>query len=290
MKFSYIAIIFALITCSFNIFSTNAYYFNASQIVVIADVHGDLKRFKYILRDADVIDKNDRWIAKSNTAVVQLGDQIDPKRITKTDIKHHFDVIYFTARLERIANDNGCIFVSIIGNHEHMNMDRIKNKSDIRDIVAKRSIVTIINSYLFCHGSLKLNHHYILQKHGKTIDDVNMVWSKYVNDSPMTTDEIAVLDGLILNTSDSILYTKHPDGKNDTYELLNLYEIDYMMVGHMLTKYIHLKNRIWYLDQLLEEAFDNGIYSYITIINDNIVVNTIGNYFDIHNLFMFSIL
>lgn len=287
MKFSRIALLFTLIIT--NVFSTNASYFNASRIVVIADVHGDLKRFKYILRDAEVIDKNDRWIAKPNTAVVQLGDQIDPKHYTTYDIKHHFDVIYFTDKLEQLANDNGGLFVSIIGNHEHMNMDRIKNKSNVRDIVAKRRIIKIINNYLFCHGSFKLNHHYILQKHRKTIDDVNIIWEKYVNDSPMTIDETVVLNGLILNTSDSVIYTKQPDEKNDTYELLKIYEIDYMMVGHMLTKYIHLKNRIWFLDQLLKEAFDNGIYSYITITNDNIVVNTLGKYFDMYDFFMFRI-
>lgn len=284
MRLSNIAILFMFI-----IEASNAFYYNASRIVVVADVHGDLKRFKYILRNAEVIDKHDKWIAKPNTVVVQLGDQIDPKTTYVYDEKHHFDVVYYTNALEQIAKKNGCLFVSIIGNHEHMNMDRIKNRTDLQEIISNRYVVAIINNYLFCHASLKLKHHNILQKYGKTLSDVNMIWSKYVKDFQMTIDEIAILDDVILNTTDSIIYTKNPDEKKDTEQVLNIYDVDYMMVGHLITKYIHMENRIWYLDQLLKKAFDDGVYSYITITNGNIVLNTISNYFNIYNYILYMI-
>lgn len=284
MRISNIALIFLFI-----IEATNAFYFNASRIIVIADVHGDLKRLKYILQDADVIDKNDKWIAKPNTVIVQLGDQIDPKTSYVYDEKHHFDVVYYTDKLEQIAKMNSCLFMSIIGNHEQMNMDRMKNKSDLIDIISNRYVVAIINNYLFCHGSLKLNHHNILQKYGKTLSDINVIWRKYAKNTPMTNDETSILDDLILNTSESILYTKHPDERKDIEKLLDIYDVDYMMVGHLVTKYIHLKNRIWYLDQLIKDAFENGIYSYVTIVNDNIVINTISSYLKIYDYTMFWI-
>ncbi len=53
-------------------------YNNINRIIIIGDVHGDLKRFKKILIDAKIINNRLEWIAEPpNTIVVQLGDQID---------------------------------------------------------------------------------------------------------------------------------------------------------------------------------------------------------------------
>jgi len=49
-----------------------------NRLVIIGDIHGDIKRFKNILLDAKIINNNIEWIAEpQNTIVIQMGDQID---------------------------------------------------------------------------------------------------------------------------------------------------------------------------------------------------------------------
>jgi hypothetical protein len=53
-------------------------YEHNNRIVIIGDIHGDIRRFKDILIDAKIINKNIEWIAEpKNTIVVQMGDQVD---------------------------------------------------------------------------------------------------------------------------------------------------------------------------------------------------------------------
>ena len=53
-------------------------YPNCDRLVIIGDIHGDIKRLKNILIDAKVINNNIEWIAEpKNTIVVQMGDQVD---------------------------------------------------------------------------------------------------------------------------------------------------------------------------------------------------------------------
>ena len=57
------------------------------RLVIIGDIHGDIKRFKNILIDAKIINNNIEWIAEpKNTIVIQMGDQIDSlNRMTDND-------------------------------------------------------------------------------------------------------------------------------------------------------------------------------------------------------------
>ena len=49
-----------------------------NRLVVVGDIHGDIRRFKDILIDAKVINNNIEWIAEpKNTIVIQMGDQVD---------------------------------------------------------------------------------------------------------------------------------------------------------------------------------------------------------------------
>jgi hypothetical protein len=249
-----------------------------SKIVVIADVHSDIHRFKQILQDAHIIDKKDHWIAPPNTFVVQLGDQIDPKLPDKDDISdnHHYKMIYFTDNLQKSAQANSSNFISMIGNHELMNLEKIKTKSKLRDIIALRPIVHFdIDKYLFCHGGFKKRHYYILHIYNKTLRDLNTIWYKYVYDMSLTLTEEVILNNLILDTENSILYTRTQDTNRDINMLFNLIDVDYMFVGHTVYDSIRLKDKIWYLDLYLKDAFDNSRYNYIVIENGNIIVKTL---------------
>ena len=252
---------------------------STSNIIIIADVHGDMNRFKYILRDAGVLDKHEKWIAKPNTTVVQLGDQIDPKTVDTDDIskKHHFNMVYFTDYLEYNARKYNCTFISMIGNHEHMNINKIRKKPILANIIANRPVIHQFNNYIFCHASLKMTHHSLMTEYNITFKEVNNLWYKYVLNKPLSYIEQYLLDMLILDV-DSILYTKTPDTKINISTMLDAYDADYMVVGHLISKYVHMKNRIWYLDQLLKNAFDDNVYSYLTIDDDDFNIKPLQKY------------
>ncbi len=254
-------------------------YANISRIVVIADVHDDLKRFKNILEDAQIINTENEWIAEKNTVVVQLGDQIDKKHVDNDDIhnKHHFRVTYYTDYLKTIALQNGCDFISMIGNHEHMNLEKIQQKDALKDIISKRPVVAIINNYLFCHGGFVQHHYDMLKEYHMNIKDLNEIWYKYVNGIELKAYETTILDNLITDKESGILYIRNLGDKYDNNKLFIQLGIDYMFVGHSETKNIFVRNRVWYLDQILKLAFDDNIYNYIDIRENNITIRSLSD-------------
>lgn len=249
-------------------------YTNVSKrIVIIADIHSDYDRFNNILQNAKILDKNNKWIAE-NILLVQLGDQIDRKAIDKYDIsnKHHFRLTYYTDYLKKEAKKYNSDIVSLIGNHELMNIDKIRNKEAVKNIIADRPVLFKFYKYLFCHGGYTKSHYDMLNTFKKDIEDINIIWNKYVMDIDLSAIETEILNYLILNTTDSILYIRKD---LDTKDLLHNLDIEYMFVGHNETKNIHLKNKVWYLDQMLKTAFDNSNYNYLEIIDDTIFVRSL---------------
>jgi len=257
-------------------------YYNISRIVVIADVHDDLYRFQNILIDAKIIDDKNQWIAEANTVVIQLGDQIDRKSMDNDDIpnKHHFRVIKYTDQLKKNAQNKGSDFVSLVGNHELMNIDKIRKKEDILDIVSRRPVIMMIDNYLFCHGGFKLNHYRILKTYHKHLIDINEIWFKYLNQIELSDNEIDILNALILDKDDSILYTRNLGDKYDNSKLFRTLDIDYMFVGHSETDNIYLKDKVWHLDQMLRHAFDDKIYNYVEIEDGNITIKSLSKYYN----------
>jgi hypothetical protein len=252
----------------------NNIYTNISKrIVIIADIHSDYDRFNNILQNAKILDKNNKWIAE-NILLVQLGDQIDRKAIDKYDIsnKHHFRLTYYTDYLKKEAKKYDSDVVSLIGNHELMNIDKIRNKEAVKNIIADRPVLFKFYKYLFCHGGYTKSHHDILNTFKKDIEDINIIWNKYVMDIELSAIETEILNYLILNTTDSILYIRKD---LDTKDFLHNLDIEYMFVGHNETKNIHLKSKVWYLDQMLKTAFDNNNYNYLEIIDDTIFIRSL---------------
>lgn len=84
------------------------------RIIAIGDVHGDLSSTKAALRLAGAIGEDDSWVGGELT-VVQLGDQTD-----RGDDER--EILEFFARLEDEAESAGGAFVSLLGNHELMNV------------------------------------------------------------------------------------------------------------------------------------------------------------------------
>ena len=91
------------------IFDKIAYeYTEPRRIVVIGDIHGDIKRFKNILIDAELINNDLEWVAQPpETIVVQVGDQIDSANrnpdIPDWEVLDDVNMLYFTNSLDNIA-------------------------------------------------------------------------------------------------------------------------------------------------------------------------------------------
>lgn len=86
----------------------------SESLVAIGDVHGDFDDFVAILQHIGLIDKQDHWTG-GKTTLVQLGDILDrgPKPREVMDL---------LIALEREAGPAGGRVVSLLGNHEMMNI------------------------------------------------------------------------------------------------------------------------------------------------------------------------
>ncbi|MEP6993753.1 MAG: metallophosphoesterase [Acidobacteriota bacterium] len=83
-------------------------------IVAVGDVHGDLPAFKRILVAAGVLDGRGAWVG-GQTVLVQVGDLIDRGPSMRGTLD-------FVMSLEQEAGKQGGRVVSILGNHEIMNI------------------------------------------------------------------------------------------------------------------------------------------------------------------------
>lgn len=86
----------------------------AARIVAVGDVHGDLEAFRRILAEAGIVDAAGGWIG-ADAILVQTGDLIDRGPSMRGTLD-------FVMALERSAAARGGRVVSLLGNHEVMNM------------------------------------------------------------------------------------------------------------------------------------------------------------------------
>lgn len=85
------------------------------RIIAVGDVHGDLAQLRALLEMANVINDEAAWIDRSNTVVVQMGDLLDRG-------PHDKGVMDFVMQLQSEAPTHGGAVVSLLGNHELMNL------------------------------------------------------------------------------------------------------------------------------------------------------------------------
>ena len=86
----------------------------APSIVAVGDVHGDLKAFQAILVEAGLLDASGAWVG-GETVLVQTGDLIDRGPSMRGTLD-------FVMALEQAAAKRGGRVVSLLGNHEVMNI------------------------------------------------------------------------------------------------------------------------------------------------------------------------
>jgi len=272
-------------------------YGDTNRIIVIGDIHGDIKRFKNILMDAKIINNNLEWIAEpSNTIVVQLGDQIDSLNRNSNEnweVLSDFEMIYFTEHLNDLAKIKGGAIISLIGNHELMNiigdfsyvspmnrnelrLDLFKSKTgSIGLILAKRPLIFKINELLFCHAKFELSHLEILKKNKKDIFYLNYIWRNYLENGIVAIEDKEIFDKIILGNN-GILWNRNENNKDETSILFNQLGLKFMFLGHTAFERIMVNdNQIIYCDTGISRAFGTHKYQYIDIIHKYINIKTI---------------
>jgi hypothetical protein len=277
-------------------------YPNPDRLVIIGDIHGDIKRFKNILIDANIINNNIEWIAEPpNTIVIQMGDQIDSLNRTEDndwEVIEDIEMLKFTDLLDKIAKIKGGTVISLIGNHEFMNIlgnysyvsdksiannekrrrELFKPNGQLSIILSKRPIIVKIGGLLFCHAGLKISHLFLLNKYKKKVSYLNELWSSYALTNKLSNSEDAEIFGKIILEDDGILWTRNLDTVDELNIMLNSLSCSYMFVGHNVVDGIKfINNNLWYTDTGISRAFGNKSYEYIDIINNNVNIKTLTN-------------
>jgi hypothetical protein len=272
------------------------------RLVIIGDIHGDIKRFKNILLDAKIINNNIEWIAEpQNTIVIQMGDQIDSlNRVENNDweVIEDLEMIKFTDLLDKIANAKGGKVISIIGNHEFMNIlgnytyvsaksiannvkrriELFKPGGQLSKILSDRPIIIKIGSLLFCHAGLTVSHMFVLQKYNKDIFYLNKLWKLFVNTNNINNSEDSEIFSKIILDDDGILWTRNLTIGEELNIVLKSVNCNHMFVGHTVVDNIKLiNNNLWYTDTGISRAFGNKSYQYIDIVDNNVNIKTLNN-------------
>jgi hypothetical protein len=267
------------------------------RIIVIGDVHGDIRRFKNILVHANIINNDLEWIAEPpETIIIQLGDQIDSLNRTTTEdweVLKDYEMIYFTDNLNLIARAKGGYCISLIGNHELMNIigdfsyvsknsssdirqQLFKPKGSLALILAKRPLIFKIGDLIFCHAKLDIEHLNILKKYNKDIFYINQIWKNYLENEKINIEDKEIIDSVIIGSS-GLLWNRKENNKNITSILFKELGVSYMFLGHTSYDKILLKdNQIWYCDTGLSRAFGKTNYQYLDIKKNIINIETIN--------------
>lgn len=122
-----------------NKFNNRGVYDACRRIIVIGDIHGDIKKFISILKAAELIKKKNNsmclsekefdcdnwdWIG-GNTKVVQVGDIFDGGGRTHKFDDHELETYNFLIKLKKKAQNDPLAgdVILIVGNHEIMNFE-----------------------------------------------------------------------------------------------------------------------------------------------------------------------
>lgn len=270
------------------------------RLVIIGDIHGDIKRLKTILIDAKIINNNIEWIADPpNTVVVQMGDQVDSlnrdNSIPEWEVIDDIEVIYFTNLLDKFAQSKGGRFISIIGNHEFMNVignysyvssksmannetkrsELFKTGGKLSPILCNRPIVLKIGELLFCHAGLTSNHIMILKKYNKNISYINRIWKNFVLYNNVLKEEKEIFDKILLDY-DGILWTRNLGNQDELKNMLDSINCTFMFVGHTVMDGIKFYNEmVWFTDTGISRSFGTDKYQYMEIIGHQIYIKQI---------------
>jgi hypothetical protein len=256
---------------------------NFRRICVLGDLHGDKDNARKALIKAELIDNQDNWIG-GNSFLIQMGDQIDGLcRKNNCVNKSYSDikVIDYMEDLEIKAQKNGGKVISLLGNHEIMNLQGDLRFVDQNDILisggvekrlelfkhggllskrlSKRPLIYKYKDYIFCHGGLTMS---MLENY--TIEEMNLKtknWLLGKKDCPN-----------FLKTDDSPVWSRKFALNGESFEseldqVLKKCNSKMMFVGHTVNSNINSKynNKFWLTDVGISDKFPGSTIEILEI-------------------------
>jgi hypothetical protein len=234
-------------------------YPKCKRIIAIGDIHGDYVAFILVLKRANLVNDDLKWIG-GDTHVVQIGDILDrkPRNYDNDDEDSEFKIIALILKLQLESYQSGGGFHPVIGNHELMNIlgifdyvspmgimhfgspEKRKEYFELGNTFSKYlacawNPVIKIGKNLFCHGGISVN---IAKKY--TIENINFIMrdALYGNRGHLNQryfyelflDDNSVLWNRSYSTDSTI--QKHLLAERNLDYVFAQYDIDKMIVGH----------------------------------------------------------
>lgn len=251
------------------------------RIIAIGDLHGDFKALLSVLKKTGLINSSNKWIGR-NTYLVQLGDQVDSLCRDNDCILNdpeELKIMLYLNKLDKEARVQKGRVISLIGNHEMMNMQgdfRYASKVDLkimggnkgrenlfkpggklaRVLSKTRLAVLKIGDYIFVHGGF-------LPRHTKyNFDQINGLAKRFMLGEHKLENTRAFYD--LFEGPHGILWTRscssdHPR-RDQIKKVINLLGIKAMVVGHSVQDQginSIVGGRVWRIDTGMSRAFGN---------------------------------
>ncbi len=265
------------------------------RIIAIGDIHGDMSALLYSLKKAAIIDANGIWMG-GNDIVVQVGDVLDRGgrgiSVTSNNNLEELEILYYLYKLNKNAREYGGRVISLIGNHELMNMlgdfrySSNEHISGLGGVYKRRCLfkpggslakkiacnslgIVKIGDWLFVHGGFLPEHaEYALSKDSKgPLERINNLVNNILIGT-VSLDSISQQEEEILFGRNGMFWTRNYSSPivsqkncNDLLKTMSLLDINKniggMVVGHTPQNHINSQcnNKIWRIDTGMSEAF-----------------------------------
>ena len=271
-------------------------YSKKDRIICIGDLHGDYKKTIELFQKLKLIDKDLNWVAfPRNTFVVQLGDQVDGGGRGVSETKGELKLLDFMEKINVKANLNGGAVLSLIGNHEIMNLIgdfRYSSKNDIEEqgglelrkkifapggdlfnkLSCTRNTIVQVGDFVFAHAGILPKHLDGMSKKD-FFDKVNTLMRLFLQGRKTVSDQdvqrfFLDKDGIIWNRAYGSEKPKC-DNWSDVSKSLN---IGHMVIGHTIQENINSKcdNNIWRVDVGLSETFGTDNTQVLEILDNGV--------------------
>lgn len=277
-----------------------------ARIIVIGDLHGDTAMLCSCLYMTKIINTNMEWVADPpNTIVIQIGDQLDS--LSRNGVSGEWEklddtvLMRFTDKLDNVARKKGGRFISMLGNHEVMNVfgeysyvsstsmqksggqigrtAKFRPNGTYAQMLAKRPSVLKVGDILFCHAGL-LPHHLDLVKARGGLVYINELNRRVILGKPLAIDEVNIHKELFVTPS-SLLWNRDylnltPHMKEALSTVLSRTASKAMIIGHNPVDHIMslYDGRLWITDIGLSRSFPNDSIEVLEIL-DGITFNII---------------
>ena len=271
-------------------------YTKKDRIIVIGDLHGDYTKTRTLFQKLKLCDHNDHWIAfPKNTFVIQLGDQVDGGGRGTHNTTGEMELIDFMENINKKAQLQGGAVLSLIGNHEIMNLIgdfRFASQQDIKDnggieirkqifkpggelfnnLSCTRNVIVKVGNWVFCHGGI-LPKHIDGYKSDEFILKVNKLMRLFLQ-GKITAENPDVIKYFL--AKDGIIWDRNYGSQTPSCQLWDsaskLLNVDNIVIGHTIQDKINSKcdNKIWRVDVGISSIFETYNLQVLEILDDGV--------------------